>query len=162
MTSAYREELVFEQVGEPYLLYRQESWDLADGTPLHFERGFLRPGEAAGSLELCLAHPFGLTEVAHGAVRDTTLEFTATASGIGHTATGMDVTGLIRRYRVEGDTLDYELDMATSVTPMSRHLEATLRQGVVTDREGPSLKRLWLFACVTGLVVGGALEVADQ
>lgn len=122
----YREELVFEQVGEPYLLYRQESWDLADGTPLHFERGFLRPGEAAGSLELCLAHPLGLTEVAHGAVRDTTLEFTATASGIGHTATGMDVTGLIRRYRVQGDTLDYELDMATSVTPMSRHLEATL------------------------------------
>ena len=81
MTSAYREELVFEHVGEPYLLYRQESWDLADGAPVHFERGFLRPGEAAGSLELCLAHPLGLTEVAHGAVRGTTLEFTATAIG---------------------------------------------------------------------------------
>jgi len=122
----YREEFVFEHVGEPYLLYRQESWDLADGAPLHFERGFLRPGEAAGSLELCLAHPLGLTEIAHGAVQGTTLELTAEASGIGHTATGMDVTGLIRRYRVGGDELSYELDMATTETPMTRHLEATL------------------------------------
>ena len=122
----YREELVFEQVGEPYLLYRQESWDLEDGAPVHFERGFLRPGEATGSLELCLAHPLGLTEVAHGLVQGTTIELTATASGIGHTATGMDVAGLIRRYRVEGDGLTYELDMATGSTPMTRHLEATL------------------------------------
>jgi hypothetical protein len=125
---AYREELIFEHVGEPYLLYRQESWDLSDGAPLHFERGFLRPGEAAGSLELCLAHPLGLTEVAHGALADTAFDLSATEADIGRTATGMDVTGLARRYRVEGDTLTYELDMATSETPMTRHLDATLRR----------------------------------
>ena len=44
------------------------------------------------------------------------------------TATGMDVTGLTRRYRIDGDTLTYELDMATSGTPMTRHLGATLRR----------------------------------
>ena len=38
-----------------------------DGSPLHFERGFLRPG-GRGDVELCLAHPLGLTEVAHGRV----------------------------------------------------------------------------------------------
>jgi len=125
---AYREEIVFEHVGEPYLLYRQESWNLPDGAPLHFERGFLRPGEAAASLELCLAHPLGLTEVAHGTLADTTIDLTATAAGIGHTASGVDVTGLARRYRVDGDTLTYELDMETSDTPMTRHLDATLQR----------------------------------
>jgi THAP4-like, heme-binding beta-barrel domain len=125
---AYREELVFEHVGDPFLLYRQESWSLSDGVPLHFERGFLRPGEAPGSLELCLAHPLGLTEVAHGTLAARTIELTATAGGIGHTTTGADVTGLARRYRVDGDTLTYELDMATAGTPLTRHLDATLRR----------------------------------
>ena len=32
------------------------------------------------------------------------------------------------RYRIEGDTLTYELDMATGATPVTRHLEATLRR----------------------------------
>jgi len=124
----YREELVFEHVGEPYLLYQQASWQLPDEEPLHFERGFLRPGTATGSLELCLAHPLGLTEVGHGTIAGTAIELIATADGIGRTATGMDVTGLTRRYRVDGDTLTYQLDMATSETPLTRHLEAVLRR----------------------------------
>ena len=33
----------FDHVGEPYLLYVQESWS-PEGEPVHFERGFLRPG----------------------------------------------------------------------------------------------------------------------
>ena len=124
----YREELVFEHVGEPYLLSRQESFQIADGAALHFECGFLRPGATPGSLELCLAHPLGLTEVAHGEVRDGTIELAAPENGIGHTDTGSEVTGLFRRYRVEGDTLTYALDMATVSTPMTRHLDATLRR----------------------------------
>ena len=124
----YREELLFEHVGEPYLLYRQESWQLSDGAPVHFERGFLRPGEAPGTLELCVAHPLGLTEVGHGSLAGSTIELSASAGGIGRTATGMDVTGLTRRYRIDGDTLTYELDMATSATSMTRHLDATLRR----------------------------------
>jgi THAP4-like, heme-binding beta-barrel domain len=41
----YAEEMVFEHVGDPFLLYRQSSWAHDDDrTPLHFERGFLRPG----------------------------------------------------------------------------------------------------------------------
>jgi len=124
----YREELLFEHVGESYLLYRQESWQLSDGAPVHFERGFLRPGEAPGTLELCVAHPLGLTEVGHGSLAGSTIELSASAGGIGRTATGMDVTGLTRRYRIDGDTLTYELDMATSATSMTRHLDATLRR----------------------------------
>jgi THAP4-like, heme-binding beta-barrel domain len=123
----YREELVFEHVGDPFLLYRQESWSPAE-EPVHFERGFLRPGAAAGSLELVLAHPIGVTEVAHGTLDGTTLELTATAAGIARAETGLPVEGLRRRYEVNGDELTYQLDMATADTPMTLHLEATLRR----------------------------------
>ena len=123
---SYREEIVFEHVGEPYLLYRQGSWDADTAAPLHFERGFLRPGGDPGSLELCLAHPLGLTEIAHGSLSGTSIELTTDADGIGRSATGMDVLGLIRRYRCWGDTLSYELGMATADAPMTRHLDATL------------------------------------
>ena len=125
---AYREELVFEHVGEPFLLYRQESWSLPDGAPLHFERGFLRPGEEPASLVLCLAHPLGLTEVAHGTLGTTSIELTATTDGIGRAATGSDVTGLIRRYRLDDDALTYQVDMATAATPMTRHLDGKLER----------------------------------
>ena len=62
----YDEEVVVEHVGEPFLLYRQSSWSPDDRAPLHLERGFLRPGSSPGEVELCLAHPIGLTEIAHG------------------------------------------------------------------------------------------------
>jgi hypothetical protein len=123
----YREELVFEHVGDPFLLYRQESWGSAS-EPVHFERGFLRPGETQGSLELCLAHPIGVTEVAHGTLEGTGFDLTATAEGIARTRTGLDVQGVRRRYRVVGDDLTYQLDMATTDTPLTLHLEATLRR----------------------------------
>src|SRR6266540_817984 len=44
----YGEEMSFEQVGDPFLLYSQRSW-ATGGEPLHFERGFLRPA-GAGSI----------------------------------------------------------------------------------------------------------------
>lgn len=125
---AYREELVFEHVGEPFLLYRQESWDAASGDPLHFERGFLRPGETDGRVELCLAHPLGLTEIASGTADGTSLAMEAGPTQIGRTGTGSDVTRLLRRYRVTDDVLTYELDMATDRTPLTWHLAATLER----------------------------------
>lgn len=124
---AYGEELMFEDVGDVFLVYTQRSWAVPDGAPLHLERGFLRPG-ADGAWELALAHPLGLTEVAHGVLDGTALAFATPEGGIGHTATGLDVTGLARRYRVEADTLSYEIDMATERTPMRRHLVATLQR----------------------------------
>lgn len=125
---AYREEVVFEHVGDAFLLYRQESWGSTDDAPLHFERGFLRPGAAAGDLELCLAHPIGVTEVAHGSLRDTRIELATAPASVRRTATGLAVAGLRRRYEVTGDTMRYTLDMATDTTPMTRHLEGTLRR----------------------------------
>lgn len=123
----YREELAFEHVGDAFLLYRQESWSPGD-EPIHFERGFLRTGDAPGAVELCLAHPIGVTEVAHGTLDGTVLDLTATERDVARSRTGLDVTGLRRHYRVDGDELSYRLDLATATTPMTLHLEADLRR----------------------------------
>ena len=122
----YGEEMVFEYVGDPFLLYTQRSCLTADGAPLHFERGFLRPGAEEGEVELTLAHPLGLTEISEGRLEGTTIELVTRE--VGRTSTGMPVRALARRYRVEGAALRYELDMATHRTPMTRHLTAELRR----------------------------------
>jgi hypothetical protein len=121
----YEEELRFEHVGDTFLLYQQASWSPDDGGPIHFERGFLRPGEA-GRIEFALAHPLGLTEITEGALDGTAFELTST--GVGRTTTGMTTTAVIRRYRVDGDVMRYRTDMATDETPMALHLEAELHR----------------------------------
>jgi len=123
----YRETLRFDHVGEPYLLYVQESWS-PEGEPVHFERGFLRPGAGPDDVEFVLAHPIGVTEVAHGRLDGDDLHMSADDVTIGRSATGSDVRGLERRYHVDGDALTYELDMATGATPMTLHLAASLRR----------------------------------
>lgn len=121
----YEEELTFEHVGDMFLLYQQSSWSPEDGAPIHFERGFLRPGED-DRIELTVAHLLGLTEVSEGVLEGTSFELTA--KDVGRTTTGMDVIGLVRRYRVDGDEMTYVTDMATERTPLAVHLEASLRR----------------------------------
>lgn len=120
----YGEELTFDHVGDAFLAYVQRSWLLSDGSPLHFERGFLRPGARPGDLELTLGHPLGLTEVSEGRLANG--EITLSTTHVGRTATGMSLVGLVRRYRIDGASMRYELDMATDATPMTRHLTGEL------------------------------------
>jgi hypothetical protein len=122
----YGEEMIFEDVGDRYLLYRQSSWTLDEGAPVHLERGFLRPGMDPRSVELTLAHPLGLAEVGEGRVNGTSMDISS--EKIARTATGDAVSALLRRYRVEGDALTYEIEMAMDQTPMARHLAAELRK----------------------------------
>ena len=121
----YEEELRFEHVGDTFLLYQQASWSPDDGGPIHFERGFLRPGEP-GRIELTVAHPIGLTEIAEGPLDGTAFDLTST--GVGRTTTGLSTTAVIRRYHVDGDVMRYRTDMATDETPMALHLEAELHR----------------------------------
>jgi hypothetical protein len=123
----YSETLIFDHVGDAWLSYLQESWS-SGGEPLHFERGFVRPGASAGEVELVLAHPIGVTEVAHGRLDDGELRLRGEELAIGRAATGLDVRGLERRYRIDADALTYEIDMATGATPMTLHLSGSLRR----------------------------------
>ena len=119
----FGEELSFEHDGEPYLLYRERSWDLDDDAPIHLERGFLRP-TPEGRVDLVLAHPLGVAEVAEGLVDGPTVSVSSTAITL--TSTGSPVTDLRRRIHVDGDILTYELHMATSEVPLMSHIRSRL------------------------------------
>jgi hypothetical protein len=119
----YGEELTFEHAGEPYLLYSQRSWSLDDEAPIHFERGFLRPA-GPGRVELVLAHPLGIAEVAEGTVRDGVIEVATTA--VARSATSKAVTELARRIEASGDELRYELHMAMRDVALTSHVRSRL------------------------------------
>ena len=121
----YGEEMSFEQVGEPFLLYAQRSWAAGNSEPLHFERGFLRPS-GHGRVELVLAHPLGIVEVAEGSVSANAIEVASTT--VATTTTGSPVTELRRRFEVDGDVLRYELEMAMRDVPLTRHLKGELKR----------------------------------
>jgi hypothetical protein len=119
----YAEDVTFEFVGDPFLLYAQRSWSLDDGSPIHFERGFLRPA-GPGNVELLLAHPIGITEVAVGTVDDGVIELSSTAVSLAPTASL--VTELRRRIRGRGDELSFDLQMATEGVELRWHVGSTL------------------------------------
>jgi hypothetical protein len=117
--------MTFEHAGDAFLLYAERGWSADDGSPLHFERGFFRPA-GDGRLEITLAHPIGVVEVAEGSLDGPVVDVAST--GIALTATGSPVTGLRRRIEVADDVLRYELWMATTAVPLTRHLAAELRR----------------------------------
>jgi len=124
----YEERIAFEHVGEPFLLYTQESWVAEDGSPLHFERGAFRPTEGGG-LELVLAHPVqGVTEVAHGRLDGTSFDLSTREGSVSRTDTGDPVAAVVRRYRVWGNVLTYEVDLATDEVGPARHLVGELKR----------------------------------
>ena len=63
-------------------------------------------GGEAGAVELTLAHPLGLTEVADGGLLDGRMDLASTT--MGRTTTGMAVVAVTRRYRIDGDEIAYE------------------------------------------------------
>ena len=119
----YGEEVVFEDVGDDYLVYTHRSWSLDDGSPVHLERGFLRTA-GPGRVELVLAHPLGITEVAEGTVQGPIVEVTSTAVGL--TATAGPVTELRRRIEVHDDAMLNETHMAMRDVPLMSHVRARL------------------------------------
>jgi len=119
----FGEELTFEHVGEPYLVYEQRSWDLDDESVIHLERGFLRP-TPEGRVDLVLAHPLGVAEVAEGLVEGTTVSVASTAVAL--SSTGSPVTDVRRTIRVDDDILTYELHMATSEVALMSHIRSRL------------------------------------
>jgi len=121
----YGEEMTFEQFGEPFLLYAQRSWSPDDEGPIHFERGFIRPG-GPGRVELVLAHPLGVAEVAEGTVDGQLIEVATAAVSLSSTAS--PVSELRRRIEVRNDVLSYELDMAMADIALTSHVWARLKR----------------------------------
>ena len=102
----------FDHVGDAFLQYVQRSWLAADGTPLHFERGFLRPGGRGGRRG---ADPGSPTRAWPRCPRAPSSDgaMSLVSTSMGRTGTGMAVVGVERRYRIGEDEIAYEIDMAT-------------------------------------------------
>jgi len=75
-------------------------------------------------VELVLAHPIGITEVAVGTVRDGVLELASTAVGL--TPSASPVTELRRRIEGRGDELTFALQMAMEGVELQWHVGSTL------------------------------------
>ncbi len=125
----YFEEVTFGHVGKPFLSYAQKTRAVSDGRPLHAETGYLRV-PAADRIELILAHPTGVTEIAEGtlSVGDATIEVELVATTIGRSASAKEVTALGRSIRVDGGELTYTVHMGAVGQPLQQHLTATLRR----------------------------------
>lgn len=124
---SYTDEVVFADVGKPFLHYVQRSWTPA-GAPMHTETGYLRV-PAAGIAELILAQPMGQTELAEGSITaeaDTlVLEFEARVDS---SASAKDVEATRRRYELNGGRLTTTFGMAAVGQPMTHHLRSELRR----------------------------------
>jgi THAP4-like, heme-binding beta-barrel domain len=123
----YREEVVFGHAGKPFLAYRQATVRLDTGLPAHAESGYLR-GVGGDRVELVLAHPTGVAELAEGEVSPGPdgLTLHLRTSDVVTTATAKEVRRIERHITVAGDTLRYDLAMAAVGQPHQHHLSAEL------------------------------------
>jgi hypothetical protein len=121
----YREESRFWHSGKPLISYLQRSWSLDDGTPLHSEAGFWRPQEDR-TIELVLAHGFGVAEVSEGRVEGRRIE--VTSRSLTRSSSANRVESVRRVVMLEGDDLTYDIAMAAAEQPLQGHLKARLHR----------------------------------
>lgn len=125
----YGEEMRVWHVGKPYLAFEQRTWALdaagAVGRLLHGESGYLRCAEG-GSLELVVAMAPGHVGVSAGRVEGSRISLESV--GVLDAPSSASVSAVKRTWRLEGDVLRYDVEMAALDQPMSWHLSAELRR----------------------------------
>jgi hypothetical protein len=123
---------VFGHVGKPFLAYRQATVRLDTGQPAHAEAGYVR-SVGGGRVELVLAHPTGIAEVAEGTFEAgpaAGLRVWLSSIAVTGTPTAKDVASVERTIVVAGDVLRYDLAMAAVGEPHQHHLSAELHRSV--------------------------------
>ncbi|MEX0755631.1 MAG: FABP family protein [Actinomycetota bacterium] len=128
-TFHYAEEMTFELGGGradfPFVAFAQRAWDEDSGETMHMERGMWRVHEG-GTVDVTLAHPIGVTEIAEGTVRGGAIRLTSVRIQVGER--GLPVTSLRRDYDLDHEELRYHIQLATGDIPLFEHLVGTLRR----------------------------------
>ena len=119
----YEEELSFWHSGKPVMAYSSRTWASDDGRALHAEMGYWRP-QADGTIEVVIAHSFGLTEIMTG-THDLHIVSLDSVSFKG-TATAKIVEEEHRELVMHEEELRYEMSMAFGGNTLQNHLAARL------------------------------------
>jgi THAP4-like, heme-binding beta-barrel domain len=121
----YEETVTFAHVGKPFLAYTQRSRNTRTGLPLHGEAGYWRLA-GVDRVEMVVAHPTGIVEVAEGPIQLDTIRLRSTV--VARTGSAKDVTAIERDFTLAGEVLRYSLRMAAVGQPLSHHLRAELHR----------------------------------
>ncbi len=125
----FAEEIRFSRRSPNSLDYWQRAVAAGDGSMLHSDSGIWR-ATAAGALEITVALP-GATEVSEGSVDGVTIRVESTAIGLA--ATGAKLRQATRRYELRGDSLAYDISIATAEFALTAHISAELHRSESRD-----------------------------
>lgn len=123
----YTDEVRFADIGKPFLVYTQRTWN-RDGQTMHVESGYLRVS-GPGVVELVLALPTGQTELGDGTVgvEDESLIIDV-PTRLDNTPAAKRVLAGHRVWRLRGDELESTFEMEREGIPLTRHLGSRLRR----------------------------------
>lgn len=111
-----------------FLAYRSTTKSKIDGSPMHTECGYLRVISQEG-VELIIAQPTGLAEVATGAIFVDGGEVTLRLEAVPTVSPSAKAVGrTVRELRFGESTLNYNFHMETDKVEMTWHLSAELRR----------------------------------
>ena len=119
----YGEEVTFWHTGRPWLGYLQRTWSLDGEAPMHSESGYWRP-QREGSLEVVIAHAFGIVEILEGRAEGAVIELSS--KSLTSAPSAKEVHAVTRRFEVTETSLTYEVAMAYDAHPLQHHLGASL------------------------------------
>jgi hypothetical protein len=121
----YEETVEFTHAGTPSLTYSQRTRNRSDGRPLHAESGFWRMAGPT-SVELMVAHPTGIVEIAEGPMEGAVVRLRSTT--VAGSSSAKDLTEIERDITIGVDSLRSALRMTAVGQPLTLHLTSELRR----------------------------------